>query len=137
MTIFKIHHMYHHIMIPKILCCFFLALGILTGVANAKQGKCDYKLSNISGPTSELIEPVKGKSMKYKVHATAIATYTHKDGTTVSEIVNLDQGATVVVDASEEQPWHDRAKEKATLLLYQKALSRRMELCRDNGCSKQ
>lgn len=74
--------------------------------------------------------------MKYKVHATAMATYTHKDGVSISEIVNLDQGATVVVDVSEDLPWNERAKEKAILLLHQKALSRRMELCRDHGCSK-
>lgn len=123
--------------ISKTLCCFSLGLGILSGVANAKQVKCGYKLGKISDPTSELIEPAKGKSMKFKVHATAMATYTHKDGTTTSEIVNLDQGATVVVDVSEDPPWHDRAKEKAILLLHKQALSRRMELCRDNGCNNQ
>lgn len=123
-------------MIPKILCCFSLVLGILVGAANAKQAECGYKLKNISEPTAELMEPVKGKSMKYKVHATAMATYTHKDGVSISEIVNLDQGATVVVDVSEDLPWNERAKEKAILLLHQKALSRRMELCRDHGCSK-
>ena len=123
-------------MIPKILCCFSLVLGILVGAAHAKQAKCGYELINISEPTAELVAPVKGKSMKFKVHATAMATYTHKDGSTVSEIVNLDQGATVVVDVSEDLPWNERAKEKAILLLHQKALSRRMELCRDNGCSK-
>lgn len=74
--------------------------------------------------------------MKFKVHATAMATYTHKDGATLSEIVNLDQGATVVVDVAEELPWNERAKEKAILLLHQKALSRRMELCRDHKCNK-
>lgn len=66
-----------------------------------------------------------------------MALYYHKDGSSMEEIVNLDQGSTVVVDAKEEGDLHELAKEKAKKLLHKQALTRRMQLCVDHGCKKQ
>lgn len=75
-------------------------------------------------------------AIKYKVYGTGEATYTHKDRSSTTEIVNLDQGATVVVGASEGPPYSDAAKKRAKQLLHTQAVTRLAELCRNKGCNQ-